>query len=251
MDNNADFFDGSQTIEWWNSYTTLHMQDIFCIDPRKKNACLYFRPQYIEAKHFYHSCSIQILEVITKVQLHLLVDCCRAFHCVGRRPSAIFFKIEARIIPSVIYLLLSIFDELKSQRIEIILDINMPSLPQDTIYDEVYRNLYRIVDSGHMVCMGGYDWKNCLPTDLKIPYEVFKYFRLGPPPANVAEINHFMDTCFYVKEKYSLNLILDRIQSKTELDVACRAPYYALMGEYLSPVLLVKDTESIYTKVTP
>lgn len=141
---------------------------------------------------------------------------------------------------------LGIMDSLRSQKIELILDVNLPNHKNDK---EWQKSLFKIIDSGHMVCLGGYNWKDNEPQDFQMVKELFKYVRLGPPPSNLAEVNHFVDTCFYIKEKLAMQLILDRVQSQTDLDIACRTPFFALMGDYISTAHLAKNLEDVSYKV--
>lgn len=247
MNHDDGIYNELDDLEWWNVYTKLYVQDIYCKDPKRRMASLYFRPQMIEAGSFYRACSDQLLESITYIQLSLLGDCCLAYHHAGRRPSQIFFKIEQRIISSIIGEVLSAMKLLKEQRIDLVIDINIPSL--DSLSNSHQKALYEIVDKGYSICIGGYDWRNQTPQTISIMNELLHFMRIGPPPSNLAEVNHFKDTCFYIKEMLNVNIILDRIQSKSDLDVACGSPYFALMGDYISPAHLARGLDNVFSKV--
>ncbi|HHQ4453626.1 TPA: hypothetical protein ACSP0N_004290, partial [Aeromonas veronii] len=210
---------GEYDIEWWNSYTRLYVQDIYSRDPKKRMAGFYFRPISMETASFYNSCDHNLLLMITNVQMSLLEECCKAYHRAGRRPCQLFFKAEQRVLSKISDQLIELMGELHSQKIDLILDLNLPQHENDK---EWQKSLFKIVDSGHMVCLGGYNWKDNEPHNFQMVKELFKYVRLGPPPSNLAEVNHFIDTCFHIKEKLSMQLILDRVQSQTDLEIACR-----------------------------
>ncbi|WP_270827502.1 hypothetical protein [Aeromonas sp. Y318-1] len=247
MSTDDESFNEFDDIEWWNVYTKLYVQDIYCHDPMKRMASMYFRPQFIDAARFYKSCSDSLLESITYLQLSLLDDCCRAYHHTGRRPSQLFYKIEQRVIPGVTRGVLDAMRVLKEHRIDLVVDINVPSFEMLSSLHQ--RALYEIVDNGYSICIGGYDWRNNSPQHIHIMSELLSFIRVGPPPSNLAEVNHFIDTCFYIKERLGSNIIIDRIQSKTDLDFACRTPYFALMGDYISPPCLAKGLDNVFSKV--
>lgn len=251
MSSNNDFYSDSEDYEWINSYTRLYIQELYCKEPRSRLATLYFRPYNVDAKYFYQSCSEHMLEMITHVQLSLIEDCCIAYNKSGRRPSQIFFKIEPRIIPSVIDSLLENFSTLRDKRIDLVLDINFQEedFSKKKIDSRLYKELYKVVDRGFRLSMGGFDWKHNAPENIDIVSGLFDYVRLGPPPSYIAEVNHFIDTCFYIKEESKSLLILERLQCKTDLETACRVPYYALMGDYIYPSYLAKDIDSVEMKV--
>ncbi|HDO1324261.1 TPA: hypothetical protein P2R04_001207 [Aeromonas veronii] len=251
MSLNNDFYSGCDDHEWINSYTKLYIQELYCKEPQSRIATLYFRPHNVDATYFYQSCSEHMLEMITHVQLSLIGDCCIAYNKSGRRPSQIFFKIEPRIIPSVIDSLLESFSKLRDKRIELVLDMNFQEddFSKRKIDSKLCRELYKVVDRGYRLSMGGFDWKHNAPENIGIVSDLFDYVRLGPPPSNIAEVNHFIDTCFYIKENNKSLLILERLQCKTDLETACRVPYYALMGDYIYPSFLAKDIDSVDIKV--
>ncbi|MFB2862504.1 hypothetical protein [Aeromonas sp. MdU4] len=234
-------------VEWWNSYTRLFVQGIYSKNPKKRMAGLYFRPISMEATSFYKSCDFNLLLMNTKVQMSLLDEFCKTYNQAGRRPCQLFFKVEARLLSHMSGQLIALMDNMHSQNIELTLDLNLPRhISNDK---EWQRSLFKIADGGHMVCLGGYNWKDNESNSFHMVNELFKYVRLGPPPSNLAEVNHFIDTCFYIKEKMSAQLILDRIQSQTDLDIVCRTPFFALMGDYISTAYLAKSMEDISYKV--
>ncbi|MFM4875104.1 hypothetical protein ACEUDK_19385 [Aeromonas veronii] len=250
MSFNDDFYLDSEAYDWINSYSKLYTQELYCKDPRTRIATLYFRPHNIDVSHFYRSCDLSMLERVTHVQLSLIDDCCIAYHKSGRRPSQIFFKIEPRVIPFVIDLLLISMEKLREKKIELVLDMNF----QENEFSKklelgLYKELYKIVDSGYHLSVGGFDWKQNVPEGIDIINDLFSYVRLGPPPAYIAEVNHFIDTCFYIVERHKSSLIVERLQSKTDLDIACRVPYHALMGDYIYPTLLAGNIDSTDIKV--
>ncbi|MBW3811356.1 hypothetical protein GOY18_08510 [Aeromonas hydrophila] len=246
MEQDSSWSIGEDDIEWWNSYTRLFVQDLYSKDPKKRMASFYFRPINMEAALFYNSCGHDLLLMITYVQMSLLEECCKAYHQAGRRPCQLFFKAEPRVLPQISGQLITLMDSLRSQKIELILDVNLPNHKNDK---EWQKSLFKIIDSGHMVCLGGYNWKDNEPQDFQMVKGLFKYVRLGPPPSNLAEVNHFVDTCFYIKEKLVMQLILDRVKSQTDLDIACRTPFFALMGDYISTAHLAKNLEDVSYKV--
>ncbi|MGS3153248.1 hypothetical protein ACB268_21205 [Aeromonas sanarellii] len=251
MSFNDDFYLDGEAYDWISSYSKLYTQELYCKDPRTRIAALYFRPHNVDASHFYRSCDLTMLERITHVQLSLIDDCCIAYHKSGRRPSQIFFKVEPRIIPFVIEYLLASIKKLRDKRIELVLDMNFQEneFSKRKLDSKLYKELYKIVDSGYHLSVGGFDWKQNVPENIDMINDLFDYVRLGPPPANIAEVNHFVDTCFYIVERNKSSLIVERLQSKTDLETACRVPYYALMGDYIYPTFLAKDIDSSDIKV--
>lgn len=243
-----DSYSTNERVEWWEQFTRLYIQEIYSKDPAKTMAELYFRPLTIDASKFYSSCNTESLKTITKIQLSLLEECCISFQKEHRRPSQLFFKIEPRVIAHVSKLLSTVINNLKLQRIDLVLDINVS--PRDLRCKVWKKALLAIVEQGHYACLGGINWRDSHCEDLKISGCLFKYVRLGPPPQNIAEINHFIDTCFYVVEHHGVNLIVDKIQSKTDLELACRTPYFGLLGEYISSAHMAKDTDIVMSGVT-
>lgn len=242
-----DFFHvGDDDIEWWNSYTKMYIQEIFSVNPKIRMAAFFFRPMNMEVASFYNSCSIQMLQMITHVQMSLLNECCQAYYKKGRRPCQCFFKIEPRVICQVVEPLIEVMKDLKEYKIDLVLDVNL--LSEGYFDNDIKKSLLKISDSGFKICLGGYDWRNNDKGSFSIPSEIIDFIRLGPPPSNLAEVNHFVDTSFYIRENYNVKIVVDRVQSRGELDVVCRTPYYAAMGNYLSSAQLFKGVEAIEFK---
>lgn len=233
-----DFLSSCNDAQWWGSYTNLYVQDIYCNIPNKKLAYFYFRPTSFNALSFYQSCSDDVFRMITHVQLSVLEDYTKSYQLTEQRPSQIFFKIEPRTLVSMLFFLLEKMKRLRECRIELVLDVNITSFYDCDV--GVQKALYEVADNGYKVCFGGYDWKRKIVNNM-INNELFEYIRLGKPPANIRRVNNYIDTCFYIKENYDINLIIDGIQNESELNVSCQAPYFALMGRYLSPEILVED----------
>ncbi|UXB11879.1 hypothetical protein GP476_10625 [Aeromonas dhakensis] len=190
-------FNEFDDIEWRNVYAKLYVKDIYCRGPMTRVLNMYFRPQFIDAARFYKLCSGSLLEFITYLQLSLFDDCCRVYHHTGRRSSQLLYKIEQRVIPCVIRDVLDSMRVLKDYRVDLVIDINVPSFEMLNCLHQ--STLYEIVDTGYSICISGYDWMSNSLQHIHIMSELLVFIRFGHPSSNLAEVNHFIDTCFYIK----------------------------------------------------
>ncbi|WP_240533696.1 hypothetical protein [Aeromonas veronii] len=215
------------------NYTKLYIQDAFCKNPKLKMYSFYFRPLNLDANSFYKNCITDSLIKLTLTQISLLEECCSSLRPQERRPFSVLFKVEERILQIIANDLISMIKRLSKLNISIILDLNINAM---SINDKLNKTLYYIHDSGCLINISWGDWHQ--KQKIEIPCDVFNYIRIGPPPKLCVDVNKYIDTCFYIKEELGVELILDKIQSSTELDIACRTPYSFLMGEYISKVRL-------------
>lgn len=170
-------------------------------------------------------------EIKNETHISLLYEFLRTSPYVDMAGSKFFLKVETEVIPFIADKLISELVLLHHHGVMLVLDINIPiSYYSNT--QELYKYLYLLSDYGYEFCFSAYDWKRCYQDQFIINKGVFKYVRVGPPSLSYIEFNAYLDVCFMMKEEYGINIILDFIKSRDELNLAYSIPFFALGVNY-------------------
>lgn len=226
-------------LEWVKK--NIYIQPFYSREPRTRLFGCFFKTLFFDSYFTKNEEFFKNQYIYNDMRLDFLIKYCLAYHGFGRRPSQFFLQIKPSFIPVIAEKFDVIIKSLRGNRVDIVFNLNAKEFEKINFRERavLYKHLYDLHDNGHRFCLAEFDWRFNSIDDYNIIADIFDYVMTTPLPSNNHEVNEFIDICFRIKEGYDIELVLMGIQGKTELDIACRVPYYALTGDYIYPTLNV------------
>ncbi|HDX8593010.1 TPA: hypothetical protein RQN76_003865 [Aeromonas dhakensis] len=90
----------------------------------------------------------------------------------------------------------------------------------------------KLVEQGVVFSMRVADWSQ-IKNGIFPGVQFFDYVRITAPRCIGDEVYPFIDLAFELKEHFGLEVIVERLQSRTQLCIAKNVPYYGLLGDFI------------------
>lgn len=209
--------------------SSLYIQKIELSDENMKArpcSCISFRPlQSVKLDHL-HRGSHHVLRMNKLFQLAKLEQFLYQNQLVYQGHQVILVVFPS-VLTGIEKELLVFARRLAAMHIELVVDVvQMDSALLGTVS--------RLAEQGIIFSMGQVEWQQLTSSNTFPGGQWFQFARVAAPTPFAQEVELFLDLTFELRERFGLRIIVDRLQSRTQLQIAKRTPYFGLLGDYIS-----------------
>ncbi|MGL6416292.1 hypothetical protein ACSZMN_20645 [Aeromonas veronii] len=180
----------------------------------KNGAEITFHPSTSSPLHFYSECNQEVLCNLTREQL-ITIETLISNGAI--KPTFLFFKVEARILNEIVPSIIETAKSLRVHNSELIIDVHERLLLSS---NRVTDAIHQLSENGVYSCLGGYEWEYEDIRRCHVTSGLYRYIRLANPPMYLNDANRFLDVCFEMVEKFGANIIVDKIQSRSQYELS-------------------------------
>ncbi|MFQ2193327.1 EAL domain-containing protein [Aeromonas jandaei] len=192
-----------------------------------------YRPlDMISPVTFYNLCdSISLIE-ITLLQLSDAL-----LNAIKEKVTALFFKVESRILYALDEALIYFSSLFRSHDIDLYLEIGhrpyvSNNIPISTLI-KLHENEVRLV-------VDNFSWRGGDWRERYLSSGIFCSVKLDTPPLLQNEVNDFKDSLFLLQEKYNLKVIVGKVETKKQSEIVLSTGCWAVQGFYYARPIAVQ-----------
>ncbi|MGY3944783.1 hypothetical protein [Aeromonas tecta] len=186
---------------------------------------VYYRPKgNLLTTAFYNSCdSISLIE-LTLLQLSDAL--LRALH---EKATAIFFKVESRVLYALEESLIHFSSIFNTHGISLYIEIGGRVFISNNVS---IHTLTRLCENNVNLVIENFLWRGGDWRERYISSGIFKCVKFDTPPQSKDEVNKFKDVLFYLKEKHEIDTIVSRVETKKQSEIVLSTGCWAVQGFY-------------------